>query len=669
MNTYSGLVTNIVGNDRIAKLLDAYQDSLPYGMLIMDAEGKTVLFNRSFAEMFGLPGSSTDPGQYEAVEKALHDVLSDTTPAQDLPRTPAPEQNGTVTKKLFLKTGRVLEYHSLALPGNGQQECGWFFRDITSQEQKDRFRDLTTETLSVLNEIYDLRHAMKTILLSIKTSFGFDAVGLRLMDGEDFPYFETTGFSEDFIASERFLCVKDAAGKVRRARDGKANLECLCGQVVCGRTDPSLPHFTKDGSFVTNSTTKLLAGNKHNLRARCPRDGYESVALIPLKSNASIIGLLQLNDKKKDRFTPDGIAYLENLSIPLGIALAKLHAEQLLTGSEEKLRALFESSTEHMFLLNNEGIYLASNSGHGNTKFPKGADLINKNISDVYPPELAMHYKHKIAEVLVTGQSVHFKYKLPASNRHYADILYPVNNISGTEKIIGGISRDITESIESENTITALREHMLTIREEERAHMARELHDGVGQKLVSVKLNVEALALEDSVPVAIKKKISHQQCVLNNALQEIRRIARHLMPVELEKLGMLASIKNLCGEIEEQSGISINCSISGAVPETLPATLSLHVFRITQEALTNVLKHAKATHVEVAVFMKGTDLVVELMDNGSGCHSGVKSKLGVSISAGMQNIRERAALLGGKIEFISSDKGSVLILQTPLIAK
>ena len=655
--------------DRIAKLFNAYQDSLPYGMLIMDAEGKDVLFNSSFAAMFGLSGSSADPGQYEAVENALHDALTDTVPPQNMPRTPAPEQNGTVTKKLFLKTGRVLECASLALPGNGNPERGWFFRDITAQEQKNRFRDLTADVLSTLNGTYDLRHAIKTILLTIKTSLGFDAVGLRLLDGEDFPYFETIGFSDDFTTAERSLCSKDAQGKVRRTRDGKAALECICGQVVCGLTDPSLPYFTREGSFVTNSTTKLIITRKQSLRTHCARDGYESVALIPLKNDGHIVGLLQLNDTKEDRFIPDTITYLENLSITLGIALAKMHAEQLLKGTEEKLRALVESATEHMFLLNSEGTYLSSNSGHGDTKFPKGTNLIDKNIGDVYPPELAMHYKHKIAEVLATGQSVHFKYKLPLSNRHYADILYPVKNISGTEKIIGGISRDITENIESENTITALREHLMTIREEERAHMARELHDGVGQKLVSVKLNIEALALEDSVPAAIKKKISHQECVLNNALQEIRRIARHLMPVELEKLGILASIRNLCGEIEEQSGISINCSISGAVPETLPATLSLHVFRITQEALTNVLKHSKATHVEVAVFMKGTDLVLELMDNGNGYHSGVKSKLGVSISAGMQNIRERAALLGGKIEFISSDKGSVLILQAPLIAR
>jgi len=149
-------------------------------------------------------------------------------------------------------------------------------------------------------------------------------------------------------------------------------------------------------------------------------------------------------------------------------------------------------------------------------------------------------------------------------------------------------------------------------------------------------------------------------------LQEIRRIAHHLMPAELEKLGLLASIKTICVEIEEQSGIPIKCTIGDAVPKILPATLSLHIFRIMQEALTNVIKHARATHVEVAVFMKGNDMVVELMDNGNGSHSSGKSKTGVSISAGLQNIRDRAALLGGKVEFISSDKGSVLIVQAPV---
>ena len=128
-------------------------------------------------------------------------------------------------------------------------------------------------------------------------------------------------------------------------RDGQGNpvLECMCGNVLCGRTDPALPFFTEGGSFWTNGTTELLASTTEadrqaRTRNRCNGEGYESVALIPLRSGDEIIGLLQLNDHRRDQFTLEMIHFFEGLGASIGIALGRRRAEAERGKLEEQLR-------------------------------------------------------------------------------------------------------------------------------------------------------------------------------------------------------------------------------------------------------------------------------------------------------------------------------------------
>jgi two-component sensor histidine kinase len=92
------------------------------------------------------------------------------------------------------------------------------------------------------------------------------AVAIRLREGDDFPYYLTSGFPGAFVQAERFLCARDEAGQIVRDSQGSPVLECMCGNVLCGRTDAALPFFTAHGSFWTNSTTKLLASTTEKER-------------------------------------------------------------------------------------------------------------------------------------------------------------------------------------------------------------------------------------------------------------------------------------------------------------------------------------------------------------------------------------------------------------------
>ncbi len=205
--------------------------------------------------------------------------------------------------------------------------------DITERKKAERFKSFTVRILDKLNEQTTGNDLIKVLLVEIKKFTGIEAVGVRLRQGEDFPYYETRGFSDEFVKAERFLCTRDEAGVIVRDVNGKSFLECMCGNIVCGRFDPSLPFFTPKGSFWSNCTTCLLATTTESerqtrTRNRCNSEGYETVGLIPLKSGKEIIGLLQLNDRRPGQLSVELVTYLEDLGASIGIAVQRIRADE-----------------------------------------------------------------------------------------------------------------------------------------------------------------------------------------------------------------------------------------------------------------------------------------------------------------------------------------------------
>jgi two-component system cell cycle sensor histidine kinase/response regulator CckA len=195
---------------------------------------------------------------------------------------------------------------------------------------------------------------MREVSILLRDWSGCTAVGIRLKEGDDFPYYETRGFPPEFVELERYLCERDRHGRIVRDATGNPSLDCMCGNVLCGRFDPTKPFFTAHGSFWSNSTTQLLASTTEadrqaRTRNRCNGEGYESVALVPLRAGQTIYGLLQFNDMRKDRFTPERIALLERLGDSLAVAIAQRQEHAARQASEERFRRLLESTTDYSY--------------------------------------------------------------------------------------------------------------------------------------------------------------------------------------------------------------------------------------------------------------------------------------------------------------------------------
>ncbi len=277
----------------------------------------------------------------KAIGRSLYEIL--------------PKLKGSGTDKIILKTLKTRQSQSVITKHQIKDEISFFYitthsvgegvsvliRDINENIKMENLQKLGSLILERLNKSGELRELIRDIILLIKTYTKFDAVGIRLRDGVDYPYFITEGFSSNFVKTESKLCAKNESGNLILDKKGNPLLECMCGNIIMGRTDSKLPFFTKGGSFWTNSTTNLLATTTEkerqtHTRNRCNSDGYESVALIPLRSDKKIVGLLQLNDKRKNMFSLDIIRILEGFAASIGTALSRDKAIRDLELSEQR---------------------------------------------------------------------------------------------------------------------------------------------------------------------------------------------------------------------------------------------------------------------------------------------------------------------------------------------
>jgi signal transduction histidine kinase len=181
--------------------------------------------------------------------------------------------------------------------------------------------------------------------------------------------------------------------------------------------------------------------------------------------------------------------------------------------------------------------------------------------------------------------------------------------------------------------------------EEERAHMAREIHDEFGQHLSGLKMSLSALKKRTPSGQELVEHIDTLIDDLNLSIQSVRRLANELRPVLIDKLGLFASIEWLITAFMKKTGTKASF-FSTVVEPNMNKQVEINVFRICQEALTNIAKHAEATTVSVQIANAENHLVVKIIDNGKGME---QNNLGEILSMGLMNMKERANLINAKL--------------------
>jgi len=213
-----------------------------------------------------------------------------------------------------------------------------------------------------------------------------------------------------------------------------------------------------------------------------------------------------------------------------------------------------------------------------------------------------------------------------------------------------GVAFDITDRKEAEQERLELSGRLINAQEEERTHLARELHDDFSQRLALLNIELEEVAemTRDSATDA-SKRVCELMKVVAEIESDLHSLSHRLHSSKLEVLGLVPSVRSLCAETAKQQGIEVEFGHSG-VPKSLPPDTVLSLFRIVQEGLRNVIRHSRASRVEVRLRGDSDEISLTLLDNGAGFDL---TKNRASNGIGIHSMRERARMLGGTFEVLS----------------
>jgi two-component system sensor histidine kinase UhpB len=191
----------------------------------------------------------------------------------------------------------------------------------------------------------------------------------------------------------------------------------------------------------------------------------------------------------------------------------------------------------------------------------------------------------------------------------------------------------------------------LAAQEGERLRIARELHDEIGQTLTAVALRAEHASTRAE---AQRGELSQLAETVQDALEDVRRISRELRPEALDALGLVNALIALCSRVSEESHVVVHRRLEGPMP-VLPAEVELAIYRVAQEALTNVMRHSNADNVTVSLLASESDLVLQVEDDGDGLPEELAE------GGGLTGMRERALLIEAELKIESVPDGGVAV--------
>jgi PAS domain S-box-containing protein len=244
----------------------------------------------------------------------------------------------------------------------------------------------------------------------------------------------------------------------------------------------------------------------------------------------------------------------------------------------------------------------------------------------------------------------------------------PLFDEQGQQIGIQGRERDITERKVAEAELRGVPRRIIDAQEAERQRVARELHDGVNQIIASAKMRL--CKVEAAIPAlnpAAREILGRCEHLLVRALEENRRIAHNLRPSELDELGLATACRNFCREVQTRTRLKFRCRISRG-EQRWPREVELNLFRIVQEAITNIEKHARAHTAQLQIALQGETIVLRIKDDGRGFSpAAARSEKRKGHGIGLTNIRERALSLGATCEVKTVLKqGTTIIVRVPL---
>jgi len=324
---------------------------------------------------------------------------------------------------------------------------------------------------------------------------------------------------------------------------------------------------------------------------------------------------------------------------------------------QSQLQATLDAIPDLLFELGLNGRYYDYHSHRDDLLAAPPAELLGKTVSDVLPPAAAFEVMQALREAHETGRSTGRQFELQLAQGNFWFELSVSCKPYDREPRFIVMSRDITARKTVERQMRDLSAHLQTVREEEKASIAREIHDDLGGTLTALKMETYWLKTELLAnSIKLPDHLGEMSKLIDHATGAMRKIITGLRPTILDDLGILTALEWQAAQFQKLTGIecSVNCVCDKEV--TLDKPRSIALFRIAQEALTNVARHANASRVEIEYHRNDEEVVMSVIDNGRGMPP---DRPVSSNSYGILGMRERVDQLGGRISFDTSRGGGL----------
>ena len=401
-------------------------------------------------------------------------------------------------------------------------------------------------------------------------------------------------------------------------------------------------------------------------------DGIEAAEEILRKKELPVVFLTAYADPRTlaevSRVTPYGYV-LKNSGIHLllqsiRMALDLFSSRQEIREREERLRSLIDASPEIILLIDQRGNLLEANR-HALEFFGLRESPWRGSATSELEPRLIPHVVGPFRELTRDGREGEFRrwdasLTDAAGKERVFDVIQATWNAGDGEQGLIAIGRDVSERSrvtenlrEKTRQLQRLSRHIQETREEQNRYVAREIHDELGQALTSMDILL-TLAQEERESEKLNKTLGEIRDVLQSTSKTVRNLVRELRPSVLDHLGLVEALRTELAEFEERSGVPCDfVNTLPGVPE-IGDKCALAVYRIVQEALTNVARHADATRLELRLSEVEGSLAVEIRDDGRGFEPG---EAGNEESFGLLGMEERAHACGGNLSLQSAPGG------------
>ncbi len=470
---------------------------------------------------------------------------------------------------------------------------------------------------------------------------------------------------------------------------------------------------------LADSSLTALRENRHSVIADVLREpllngsadldlllanDIRALATVPLATRGGkLLGILSIQFSAPHGLSEDEVRFLDLAAGMAADFIERRQAEQALRLSEERFRAIVNAGAQVFFRMSADWTEMSELSGGGFL-----GDNLRPNVDwlrDHVHPEVRNRMREKIEEVTVSGATFELDHRIRGVDgrvRWVHTRVVPLRDVSGTVREWFGAATDITERKEADEKLQfyqnqleelvmertseldavngVLRDEIIERGREHRAHekvlrqladaqeaerrrISRQLHDEVGQQLAALLLGINELAERYRVPWQADE-LRQIQAIAQTIATEIHDLAVELRPTSLDDLGLARALAAYAELWSEKTGVNVDFHAGGFESRRVPGPVETAAYRIVQEALTNVKKHAQATTVSLIVELKEHELSAIVEDDGVGFDSGLQRSVE---RLGVLGMTERAALVGGELRVESSvGAGTTVVLRVPV---